>query len=99
MSFLLKAGHLYFISYSIQRLVQVNRLLHYPGDEVEEVDTTDAEEETTEGGDSSFCVSRDGDTRRRKRNCARGNTDTSADTSADFVMEYIFWLLCCHLTI
>merc|ERR1719234_1679658 len=54
---------------------------YHPGDEVEEVDTTDAEEETTEGGDSSFCVSEDGDTRRRKRNRARGNTDTSAVSS------------------
>merc|ERR1719234_249953 len=41
----------------------------------------DDEEETTEGGDSSFCVSGDGDTRRRKRNRARGNTDTSAVSS------------------
>merc|ERR1719234_678784 len=54
---------------------------YHPGDEVEEVDTTDAEEETTEGGDSSFCVSEDGDTRRRKRNRARGNTDTGAVSS------------------
>merc|ERR1719397_299475 len=54
---------------------------YHPCDEVEEVDTTDAEEETTEGGDSSFCVSGDGDTRRRKRNRARGNTDNSAVSS------------------
>merc|ERR1719239_470943 len=54
---------------------------YHPGDEVEEVDTTDADVETTEGGDSSFCVSGDGDTRRRKRNRARGNTDTSAVSS------------------
>jgi len=53
---------------------------YHPGDEVEEVDTTDDEEETTEGGDSSFCVSGDGDGR-RKKNRARGNTDTSAVSS------------------
>ena len=53
---------------------------YHPGDEVDEVDITDDEEETTEGGDSSFCVSGDGDGR-RKRNRARGNTDTSAVSS------------------
>jgi len=49
---------------------------YYPGDEVDEVDSTDDEEETTEGGDSSFCVSGDGDGR-RKKNRARGNTVSS----------------------
>ena len=50
---------------------------YHPGDEVDEVDSTEDEEETTtEGGDSSFCVSGYGDGRRRK-NRARGNTDTS----------------------
>merc|ERR550519_1112934 len=49
---------------------------YHPGDEVDEVEITDDEEETTEGGDSSFCVSGDGDGR-RKKNRARGNTVSS----------------------
>ena len=52
---------------------------YHPGDEVDEVDSTDDEEETTEGGDSSFCVSGYGDGRRKNR--ARGNTDSSAVSS------------------
>jgi len=52
---------------------------YHPGDEVDEVNSTDDEEETTEGGDSSFCVSGYGDGRRKNR--ARGNTDSSAVSS------------------
>ena len=53
---------------------------YHPGDEVEEVDDTDGDVETSEGGDSSFCVSRDGDGEKKKRR-ARGNTETSAVSS------------------
>jgi len=53
---------------------------YHPGDEVDEVDSTDDEEETTEGGDSSFCMSGYGDGR-RKKNRARGNTVSSAVSS------------------
>merc|ERR1712013_260033 len=53
---------------------------YHPGDEVEEVDDNDGEEETSEGGDSSFCVSGDGDGEKKKRR-ARGNTETSAVSS------------------
>ena len=53
---------------------------YHPGDEVEEVDDADGDEETTEGGDSSFYVSGDGDGQKRKRR-ARGNTETSAVSS------------------
>ena len=53
---------------------------YHPGDEVDDVDSTGDEEETTEGGDSSFCVLGDGDGR-RKKNRARGNTDSSAVSS------------------
>ena len=55
---------------------------YHPGDEVEEVDDTDGDEETTEGGDSSFCVSGDGDVeKKKKKRRARGNTETSAVSS------------------
>ena len=53
---------------------------YHPGDEVEEVDDNDGDEETSEGGDSSFCVSGDGDGGKKKRR-ARGNTETSAVSS------------------
>merc|ERR1719320_2272184 len=49
---------------------------YHPGDEVEEVDDTDGDETTTEGGDSSFC----GNGQKKKRR-ARGNTETSAVSS------------------
>ena len=47
---------------------------------MEEADDADGDEETTEGGDSSFYVSGDGDGQKRKRR-ARGNTETSAVSS------------------
>ena len=53
---------------------------YHPGDEVEEVDDNDGDEETSEGGDSSFCVSGDGAGEKKKRR-ARGNTETSAVSS------------------
>ena len=85
---------------------------YHPGDEVDEVDSTEDEEETTtEGGDSSFCVSGYGDGRRRK-NRARGNTDTSvASTVATSATAFSvgdskenkkmvnlpFWVVACSL--
>jgi len=55
---------------------------YHPGDEVEEVDDTDGDEETSEAGDSSFCVSGDGDgEKKKKKRRARGNTETSAVSS------------------
>ena len=53
---------------------------YHPGDEVEEVDDTDVDETTTEGGDSSFYVSGDGDGQKRKRR-VKSNTETSAVSS------------------
>merc|ERR1719430_1009078 len=77
---------------------------YYPGDEVDEVDSTDDEEETTEGGDSSFCVSGDGDGR-RKKNRARGNTVSSMATALSIgdsrenkkMGNLPFWVAACSL--
>merc|ERR1719402_808966 len=55
---------------------------YHPGDEVQEGDDNDGDEETSEGGDSSFCVSGDGDgEKKKKKRRARGNTETSAVSS------------------
>merc|ERR1711990_70502 len=77
---------------------------YYPGDEVDEVDSTDDEEETTEGGDSSFCVSGDGDGR-RKKNRARGNTVSTSATALSVgesrenkkIGNLPFWVAACSL--